>query len=272
MPELPEVEIIANQLRPIVEGRVLAEMLVLRPDYIKGIAADHLTTQCMGHRVIAVRRVGKALLLDWDEGGSLCIRLGMSGRVLVEKKTAELVKHTHWILRFDTSDVEIRGVDPRRFGSLSWIVGEKPANMGTDALVLKPEELMARFSGRKMPIHSALLDQRILAGVGNIYACEALYKAQIDPATSTGLLSLEECCLLMEKLHDVMKRSIATGGSTIADYVDVGGNMGHFADEHCVYGRENQVCPKCGGLIKRARKGGRSIYYCPGCQCSGSKA
>jgi len=269
MPELPEVETLLRQLQPIMVGRTIERLEILRPDYVHGISAVELADLVRDKKVTALRRQGKAILVDLGDGGSLAIRLGMSGKILLCDPDAELARHTHWRMRLDGEPKEIRGVDARRFGKLIWLTQGQLTGMGVDASKVRAGELGKRMRGRKIAVHSALLDQKILAGVGNIYASEALHHAGINPLRPAGSLTRAELVRLTKALDEVLSHAIALGGSSISDYVDVSGRQGGFAAQHRVYGRQGEPCQSCHSGIKRVVRGGRSIFYCPTCQPDG---
>ena len=187
----------------------------------------------------------------------------MTGRLLVCAPDSQLAKHTHAVLRL-ASGRELRFVDPRRFGRLSVI--EKFAPPGAEPLSISRRDFAALFRRRKTPIKSALLNQKLLSGVGNIYADEALYRARVRPRRRAASLTGEELHLLHKGLTQVLQEAIRLGGSSISDYVDSEGQEGFFQLKHRVYGRDGEPCRKCGTPIKRVVIAGRSSHYCPKCQ------
>ena len=277
MPELPEVETIARGLDKRVTGdRIESVWLGSKPEPLKSPAAEIVRT-LEGKRIAGVRRVGKHIVFDL--GGRLAagkkktqpvptkaqwiVHLGMTGRVVVCEPREEVAKHTHAILQLK-SGRELRFVDPRRFGRLSVTQGfEAP---GTEPLQVELEKFVQLFKGRKTPIKSALLNQKLLSGVGNIYADESLFRAGIRPRRRAASLTHEELRRLYLAVQEVLKEAIALGGSSISDYVDADGEEGFFQLQHRVYGREGEPCLVCKTPIKRVVLSGRSSHYCGKCQ------
>jgi formamidopyrimidine-DNA glycosylase len=273
MPELPEVEVIRRQLEPLLTGKVISELLIFRPEYVAGNRAAFLKSHLPGKKIVAVRRHGKMLLLDIDGGGSFTVRLGMTGRILLKELKDAEIRHTHWLLRWDgATGKELRGVDPRRFGELGWLAPGERVGMGTDALVITPAELATKLEKRSSSIYQAIMDQGMLAGVGNIYACEALFGADIHPLRSSKTLTKAEIERLINTVQQTLMDAIEHGGSTIADYVGIDGKPGAFVEQHRVYDREGKPCPVCNTPIERVTISARSVYFCPQCQPRGGCA
>jgi formamidopyrimidine-DNA glycosylase len=191
------------------------------------------------------------------------VHLGMSGRLLVSEPDAEIAKHTHAIVKL-ASGRELRFVDPRRFGRLSVAHGFEAG--GSEPLETPLDQFVALFRGRKTPIKSALLNQKLLRGVGNIYADEALFRSGIRPRRRAASLTREDLRRLHTALHEVLREAISLGGSSVSDYVDADGEEGFFQLQHRVYGREGEPCLVCKSPIKRVVIAGRSSHYCPKCQ------
>ena len=277
MPELPEVETIARGLDKRVTGdRIESVWLGSKPEPLKSPAAEIVRT-LEGKRIAGVRRVGKHIVFDLDGEPAAAkkkakpvpakaqwiVHLGMTGRVVVCEPREEVAKHTHAILQLK-SGRELRFVDPRRFGRLSVTQGfEAP---GTEPLQVELEKFVQLFKGRKTPIKSALLNQKLLSGVGNIYADESLFRAGIRPRRRAASLTHEELRRLYLAVQVVLKEAIALGGSSISDYVDADGEEGFFQLQHRVYGREREPCLVCKTPIKRVVLSGRSSHYCGKCQ------
>ena len=280
MPELPEVETIARGLDKRVAGdRIESVWLGSKPEPLKSPAAEIVRT-LEGRRIRQVHRVGKHIVFDLDgTNGSPAkakhtgkgqvtkaqwiVHLGMTGRVVVCEPQVEVPRHTHAILQL-ASGRELRFVDPRRFGRLSVTRGfEAP---GSEPLQVELEKFVELFKGRKTPIKSALLNQRLLSGVGNIYADESLFRAEIRPRRRASSLTREELRQLYVAVKDVLREAIARGGSSISDYVDADGEEGFFQLQHRVYGREGEPCLVCKTPVKRIVLAGRSSHYCPKCQ------
>ena len=271
MPELPEVETIARGLAKRVAGDVIESVwLGSKPEPLKSPAAE-IEAALVSKKISDVHRSGKHIVFDLIQATAMAerctaqwiVHLGMTGRLLVCSPDAELAKHTHAVLRL-ASGRELRFVDPRRFGRLAVI--EKFAPPGAEPLSISPSHFAALFRGRKTPIKSALLNQKLLSGVGNIYADEALYRAGVRPRRRAASLTLDELRRLHKGLKQVLLEAIRLGGSSISDYVDSEGQEGFFQLKHRVYGREHEPCRKCGTPIKRVGIAGRSSHYCPKCQ------
>lgn len=271
MPELPEVETIARGLAKRVTGDVIESVwLGSKPEPLKSPAAQ-IEAALVSKKIADVRRSGKHIVVDLADPISdsapataqWIVHLGMTGRLLVCSPETELAKHTHAVVRL-ASGRELRFVDPRRFGRLAVI--EKFSPPGAEPLSISPADFANLFRGRKTPIKSALLNQKLLSGVGNIYADEALYRAGVRPRRRAASLTGDELRLLHKGLKQVLQEAIRLGGSSISDYVDSEGQEGFFQLKHRVYGREGEPCRKCGTPIKRVVIAGRSSHYCPKCQ------
>ena len=268
MPELPEVETIANGLNKRVQGdRIDSVWIGRKKEPLKSPAALIART-LEGTRVDHVRRVGKHIVFDLKpESGEMCqwiVHLGMTGRMIVATPEAEVQKHTHLIAKL-ASGRELRFVDPRRFGRLEVRAGGF-AGPGSEPLTITSEEFAALFRKSKAFIKAALLNQKLLHGVGNIYADESLFRAAIRPRRRAHLLTAQELKKLHGALRKVLKQAIAAGGSSISDYVDADGEEGFFQIQHCVYGREGEPCRVCKTPIKKIVVAGRGTHYCPQCQ------
>jgi formamidopyrimidine-DNA glycosylase len=269
MPELPEVETVARGLANRIKGDVIESVwLGSKPEPLKSPAAE-IEATLQRKQIADVRRLGKHIVVDLsptDNGGvagQWIVHLGMTGSLVVCPPDADLQKHTHAIAKL-SSGRELRFVDPRRFGRLSVI--EKFAAPGSEPLQVKLDDFIQLFRGRKTPIKSALLNQKLLSGVGNIYADEALFRAGIRPRRRAASLTRDELARLHKGLTRVLKEAIKLGGSSISDYVDANGEEGFFQLKHRVYGREGKPCLICKTPIKRVVIGGRSSHYCPKCQ------
>ena len=269
MPELPEVETIARGLAKRIVGDVIDSVwLGSKPEPLKSPAAEIAST-LQSRKISNVRRVGKHIVFDLagvnngTNGAQWIVHLGMTGSLLVCTPDTELAKHTHAVLRL-ASGRELRFVDPRRFGRLSVI--EKFEAPGSEPLNISRDNFAKLFSGRKTPIKSALLNQKLLSGVGNIYADEALFRAGIRPRRRAASLTRGDLRRLYLALRGVLKEAIRLGGSSISDYVDANGDEGFFQLKHRVYGREGKPCRVCKSRIKRIVIAGRSSHYCPKCQ------
>jgi formamidopyrimidine-DNA glycosylase len=288
MPELPEVETIARGLASRVTGDVIESVwLGSKPEPLKSTASEIVAT-LESKRIGAVHRVGKHIVFDLENGrrasslvkrksrqksskasrppsntAQWIVHLGMTGRMLVCGPDQALEKHTHAVAKL-ASGRELRFVDPRRFGRLSVAHGfEAP---GSEPLEVELDAFIRLFHGRKTPIKSALLNQKLLRGVGNIYADESLFRSGVRPRRRAASLTRKELVLLYAAVQEVLKEAIALGGSSVSDYVDADGEEGFFQLQHRVYGREGEPCLVCKTPIKRVVIAGRSSHYCPNCQ------
>ncbi|HZR31852.1 MAG TPA: bifunctional DNA-formamidopyrimidine glycosylase/DNA-(apurinic or apyrimidinic site) lyase [Terriglobales bacterium] len=277
MPELPEVETIARGLAQQVTGESIESVwLGSKPEPLKSPAREIART--LEHaRIADIRRVGKHIVVDLENSGSSrkrssaqksqwIVHLGMTGSLVVCPPDAEVEKHTHAIVRLG-SGRELRFVDPRRFGRLSIVRSSNGfAASGLEPLDVGFELFVGLFRKRKTPIKSALLNQKLLSGVGNIYADESLFRAGIRPRRRAATLTRDELRRLYESVQQVLNEAILAGGSSINDYVDARGEPGMFQMQHRVYGREGEPCLTCRTPVKRIVIAGRSSHYCPQCQ------
>jgi formamidopyrimidine-DNA glycosylase len=267
MPELPEVETTIRGLAPVLDGRRLAKVEARRPDLRRALPVD-LGQRLTGARVTGLRRRGKYGLIDTDCGDTLVFHLGMSGRWRVDPN--EIDKHDHFMLETDEGR-RVALNDPRRFGSLDLVrtdtLGEWPAfkALGPEPFDLDAGDFKRRLAGRKAAIKLLLLDQRIIAGLGNIYVCEALYRAGIHPKRAGGSVSLAKLKQLVPAIREVLTEAIAAGGSTLRDFASPDGELGYFSKAFAVYDRAGLPCER-GGTVRRIVQGGRSTFYCPRCQ------
>jgi formamidopyrimidine-DNA glycosylase len=277
MPELPEVETIARGLHTRVAGDGIESIwLGEKPEPLKS-SASAIAAALENTRIIAVRRMGKHIVFDLESAAlrrkariprataQWIVHLGMTGRLQVCPPQSEVLKHTHAIVKL-VSGRELRFVDPRRFGRLSVTTAGNFETVGSEPLDTSLDRFVALFRGRKTPIKSALLNQKLLRGVGNIYADESLFRARIRPRRRASNTSRDQLSRLRASIHEVLREAIALGGSSISDYVDAGGQEGFFQLKHRVYGRAGEPCLVCTTPIKRIVIGGRSSHYCPRCQ------
>jgi len=281
MPELPEVETIARGVDARVRGdRIVEAWFGLHREPFKNSA----TRQAKGlveRTIESVHRTGKHIVLELgrqsdkrersgagETAAQWIVHLGMTGRLLVTTPDAPVAKHTHARLGLE-SGRELRFVDPRRFGRLEFrdlAKGNEFGGPGAEPLTISGEEFAELFRGRKLAIKAALLNQTLLAGVGNIYADESLFRAGIRPRRRAGKLTRQELERLRKGLKDVLEHAIRLGGSSVSDYVDADGVKGFFQLEHNVYQRTGEPCRNCGSEIKRIVVAGRSTHYCARCQ------
>ena len=266
MPELPEVETIARGLDKRVAGDVIESVWIgSKPEPLKS-PAKQIAKVLEGARINKVKRVGKHIVVDLASSGEWIVHLGMTGQMLVATPDSELAKHTHLVAKL-SSGRELRFVDPRRFGRLSVQKPDKAfAAQGSEPLGVTEEEFIALFKARKTLIKSALLNQKILSGVGNIYADEALFGAGIRPRRRANSITRDRLRKLYNALREVLKEAIKAGGSSVSDYVDADGEEGFFQLQHRVYMRTGEPCYNCKRPIKRVVISGRSSHYCAGCQ------
>lgn len=282
MPELPEVETVRRGLAPAMEGRVIARAEIRRPD-LRWPFPERMAERLEGARISHLGRRSKYLLVTLDRGETLIVHLGMSGRMLLEgAPTADYVhehaapeKHDHVVFHLDNG-ARITFNDPRRFGAMDlatsdaidshWLL----AKLGPEPLGNEFDEshLVAAFRGRNMPVKSALLDQRIVAGLGNIYVCEALHLAGISPRRKAGQIAAPRVRALVPAIRETLAKAIEAGGSSLRDYRQADGALGYFQHSFRVYDREGSPCvtPGCPGTIRRIVQSGRSSFYCATCQ------
>jgi len=276
MPELPEVETIRRQILPLVREHTILSARVTRARAVRAHrSAEEFTQLAAGHRILDVRRRGKALLMLLENDSAVLIRLGMSGRVNVVSAEAPLAPHTHVVLTLSNGS-ELRFIDPRTFGQMAVVVGHDPDRMvelghyGVEPLddAFTPEVLQRLLAGKHMLIEAALMDQTKIAGIGKIYADEACFLAGISPLRKAGSLHAGEVQRLHAAIRTVLEQSIDARGTSSADaaYRDADGNKGGFQQQLHVYQRENQPCRVCGTLIEHRPFQGRRMHFCPHCQ------
>lgn len=275
MPELPEVETVVRGLQPRLVGRCMVKVEVRQADVVhrprgNSAAFVHALT---GRRICAVSRRGKYIVFALDKGWLVC-HLRMTGKLLFREEGTKAAKHTHVIFMLDDGSL-LFYEDARRFGGFDY--WEKNPLAEPPLAALGPEPLTEGFNAdyfkestrrRKRPVKSHLLDQSVVAGIGNIYADEILFRAGVRPRKGTQRLSSSECAAIVAATKQVLGEAIAAGGSTIRDYVDTSSRAGHFQNAHQVYGRAGKPCVHCGTILKSVNVGGRSSVYCPHCQKS----
>jgi formamidopyrimidine-DNA glycosylase len=275
MPELPEVETVMRGLRARLEGRVIRRATTQRADMRWAFPTD-LARRLTGARVIGFRRRGKYILMRVDGGMSVLLHLGMSGRMATSPDSgAAPGLHEHLSLVTDDG-WRIAFVDPRRFGSVDLVPTEAEdrhrllAGLGAEPLEagFTVGYLQDQLAGRRTPIKAALLDQRTVAGLGNIYVCEALFRARISPFRVAATIPGRRATRLVPAIRATLEEAIAAGGSSLRDYVQPDGELGFFQHAWRVYGRAGERCPDCPGAaqcpgVRRRAQGGRSSFYCP---------
>lgn len=271
MPELPEVETLARALRATLTGRSIVRAEVRWPRTVAEPDPETFRQRLAGRRILGVRRRGKWLLLDLEGEEWLLIHLRMSGRLAVERSDAPEDVHTRAVFCLDHGE-RLRFSDPRKFGRIvltacpeDWLSDLGPEPLDPE---FTPERMARMLEGRRVRLKPLLTDQRFLAGLGNIYADEALWRSGLHPLRCADTLTPEEVARLHGAIREVLEEAIARRGTTLADrrYVLPDGRPGEFAAHLAVYGREGASCPRCGAPIARTRVGGRSAHFCPRCQ------
>jgi formamidopyrimidine-DNA glycosylase len=291
MPELPEVEVTRRQLSPLLVGRTIRAVATTRPSRFFVTPPRTLARRLLGRRVLTLERRGKYLLARLDDDARLLLHLGMTGQLfaagipgvrllsstrgsaLAPEQQAEAFRpdsHTHLIIRFSDGGPDVLFRDVRKFGRVQWLAAGESSprldRLGVDALQARPVDLWSATRGRRRCIKALLLDQSVLAGVGNIYADEALFLAGVRPSRRAGRVSRAEGHRLLAGLKRVLQRSLATGGSSISDYIQPGGGRGRYQDERRVYGRTGEPCRRCRTPIVRRLIAQRGSHFCPRCQ------
>ena len=282
MPELPEVETVRRGLAPVMEQAVIATADINRPD-LRWPFPENMAARLTGKRVMGLRRRSKYILADLDSGETLLVHLGMSGRMLISgDPLGQFVhdhpapeKHDHVVLHMDNG-ARITFNDPRRFGAMDLLptIGAEAhpllASIGPEPLSnsFNEDYLAAALDNRNTPMKSALLDQKIIAGLGNIYVCEALFRSKIHPTRPARRVSKTRVARLVPIIRDVLNDAITAGGSSLRDFRQADGELGYFQHSFDVYGREADPCrtPGCTSTIRRIVQSGRSTFYCPTCQ------
>jgi formamidopyrimidine-DNA glycosylase len=292
VPELPEVEVTRRELAPKLLGRTIAQVATTAQSYFFLTPPPKLRKQLAGRRAEQLRRVGKYLVLDLDDASSVLLHLGMTGQLFFSgEPSLRLLSalrgvtlspeqqtevgfvpdaHTHLVMSFKDDGPKLYFRDVRKFGKVEWLargaLSARLDKLGVDALIAVGKDLYEPLRKRRIPIKTVLLDQSVLAGVGNIYADEALFIAKVNPLRRADKVKPAECDALVKAVQRVMLRSIETGGSSISDYVRPDGERGRYQDERNVYSRTDEPCRVCNTPIKRRVLGQRSTHYCPSCQ------
>lgn len=282
MPELPEVETVRAGLEPVMQGRQIVKASVNRPD-LRFALPERMAERLTGATVTKLRRRSKYILADLSTQETLLVHLGMSGRMLISGAVIggfylehqPAAKHDHVVFDMD-GGARVTFNDARRFGAMDlmatgaeashWLLKDVgPEPLGND---FHEDYLAARLRGRAMPVKAALLDQRIVAGLGNIYVSEVLHRAHVDPRRAAGDLSGEEITRLVPIVREVLREAIAAGGSSLRDFRNTGGELGYFQHRFRVYDREGAPCPTpgCTGTVQRIVQSGRSSFFCADCQ------
>jgi formamidopyrimidine-DNA glycosylase len=273
MPELPEVEVLRHSLEPLLVGDRVARLVVRNADLREPVRPRALARATVGREVVALRRRAKYLLIDLTGGKTLVVHLGMSGRLTLAAGAAPPETHEHVVFHL-ASGRRLRFRDPRRFGLVLALptagLPRDPhfAHLGAEPLApsFSGATLARAAAGRRGPVKALLMDARVVVGVGNIYACEALFRAGVHPECSVARIAPPRWQRLAEGLVAVLTDAIAEGGTTLNDFADGAGRSGEFQVSLAVYGRAGEPCPRCGRRIARRVQAGRSTFYCPGCQ------
>jgi formamidopyrimidine-DNA glycosylase len=271
MPELPEVETIVRCLRRHLVGLEVQSVRLAFPPIVRNREKSYLK-KFIGRRIVGLRRRGKMVLVDFSGGLTLIVHLKMTGQLLCSGCGAPIDKHTHFVLSFRNTPHELRFRDVRKFG---FILGVRTADaegskelssLGPEPLALDLPSFLERLRGRRGRLKSLLLNQRVIAGVGNIYADEILFEAGLHPRAEVSRLGHRRLERLWSAVGTVLNEAIAFKGTTVRDYRDAEGLEGLFQNRLQVYGREGEPCPRCGAVIKRIRLSGRGTHLCPRCQ------
>ena len=282
MPELPEVETVRRGLLPAMEGRTILAADIRRPD-LRFPFPERMAERLTGARVLGLRRRSKYILADLSTGETLLVHLGMSGRMLISGVMPGVfhhdhpapAKHDHVVLDME-GGARVTFNDARRFGAMDlmatdtaeahWLLREiGPEPLGNE---FSEDYLVGRLKGRATPIKAALLDQRNVAGLGNIYVCEVLHRARVDPRRKAGQIAAARVAGLVPVIREVLGEAIEAGGSSLRDYRQADGELGYFQHTFRVYDREAAPCPTpgCAGTVTRIVQSGRSTFFCPRCQ------
>lgn len=271
MPELPEVETVVRDLRPMLVGRRFAAVRAGRRP-LRQRWSRVWERRLLGSAVAAVRRRGKWILVDLDPAGLLVLHLGMTGQLTVMPRDAERENHTHLVFALDDGAHELRFRDIRRFGS-AVLHDDEPAwqatldgRLGPEPFDLRPDAWRAALATTERPLKAVLLDQRVVAGIGNIYADESLFHARLHPRQLGAHTTRAQAEKLRRAVVAILTRAIAGRGTTIRNYVGGSGLKGGYQEALAVYGRAGQGCPRCRTPIERIRLAGRSTHFCPTCQ------
>jgi formamidopyrimidine-DNA glycosylase len=272
MPELPEVETIVRSLGPAVRGRIIDRIELFFKPLLRRAPKGGLSA-LEGKRIAGARRRGKMILIEFEGGPTLVFHLKMTGQMLLVPKGAEAPdKHTRLVMKFRDKGSDLRFRDVRKFGFLLCVSGSPEHGcaelscLGPEPLTIPSVDFERIVRARKGRIKSLLLDQTIIAGIGNIYADEILFDAGIHPQTTASALSKSEADRLWESTRKILHLAIEAKGSSLSDYVDAEGKPGSFQFSHRVYDREGEPCVLCGRPVKRIVVGGRGTYFCPRCQ------
>jgi formamidopyrimidine-DNA glycosylase len=272
VPELPEVETVVREIRPCVVGRVIASVSLSKLP-LRRAWSPRWKSALLGQRMVAVTRRGKWIFIVLASGRTMVIHLGMTGQLTVVPAASPVASHTHVVMGLEDAGTQLRFRDIRRFGSVSLLAPDgtiekhlEELGLGPEPFHVEPAHWREHLAKTRRSLKAVLLDQRVVAGVGNIYADESCFAAKLHPARIGSSLSNREIGRLTDAVPAVLNRAIAKRGSTIRDYVGGSGLMGGFQEEFCVYGRTGLPCVRCGKVIRHMRLAGRSTHFCPRCQ------
>lgn len=273
MPELPEVEVLRRSLVHRLPDRRITRIETRTPTLREPLDLRKLRRLVQGKRVTGLRRRAKYLLIDVEDDGVLVIHLGMSGRLTVVPNDEPLAPHEHLLCHLEGGE-RLRLVDPRRFGLAFALKADEIeedrhfVHLGIEPLggALDGAFLANAAAGRRAPVKNFLMDGRLVVGVGNIYACESLWRSRVHPKRSTARISATTWERIAANVREVLSDAIEQGGTTLNDFADGEGNAGYFQVTLSVYGRDGEACPRCGRVVRRVVQAGRGTFYCPGCQ------
>lgn len=267
MPELPEVEVVRRRLAPSFTGKRIEKVWVAPPSYFFLTPPAALRRQLLGRSTVRLERIGKYILAELDDDSRLLCHLGMTGQITTHNLHPD--QHTHLILSLEGGGT-INFRDVRKFGKVEFIprgeTSPRLAKLGPDALAIELDVFVKRIRARSLAIKTALLNQAVVCGIGNIYADEALFAAGVLPTRPARSVSPQRLRTLHAQLRQILMSSIEGGGSSISDYRKPDGTMGDFQHRHLVYGKRGQPCPQCGRALRHVVLGGRSTHYCASCQ------
>ncbi len=275
MPELPEVETTRRGIEPHINGQRISKMDIRQPK-LRWPIPDHLSQTVKGLTVLATKRRAKYLLIEVGKRqtlvGTLIIHLGMSGSLrILQKPYATPAKHEHFDILFNNKHM-LRFTDPRRFGACLWMAADESLaildNLGPEPLndAFEADYLFQKSRKRSAAIKTFIMDQKVVVGVGNIYASECLFLSGINPKKAAGKISKAKYILLVRAIKEVLAKAISEGGTTLKDFTNSEGKPGYFAQQLRVYGRKDQPCIQCQSPVKQITQGQRSSYFCPKCQ------
>jgi formamidopyrimidine-DNA glycosylase len=263
MPELPEVQTVVDTLAPLLCGSTIQGVDLRRKDILLPVDFD-FAAAVTGQSITAIHRRAKRIVFTLSDGNRFYIHLGMTGRLSVEDAAAPLLPHTHLLIHTDAGRMHFR--DPRRFGGIWWMGKDLTDDIGPEPLGLRTAALARQLARTTRAIKNALLDQSVIAGLGNIYVDESLFTAGIHPLSPANQLAPAQIAKLNRSIKKVLRRALHHRGSTLRDYFDANGNPGSFQKLHAVYDRADLPCRKCKTPIQRIVLGGRSTHFCPRCQ------